>query len=356
VINPRSGSSAPAGYRFPREVIAVAVRWYLRYGLSYRDVEELLAERGIAVDHVTIYRWVQTFTPEFIDAARPTRHATGDRWFVDETYVKVAGRWTYLYRAVDQHGQVIDVMVSKRRDSAAARAFFTRAMRIAPAPVEVTTDRAPVYPRVLDEIVPAGRHVLDARAEDRQVTARDRSGARVRAEPAPWPLRTDYRRARPRSRPALVQHARAVPLKPLSRRGRTAQQPAFDQRNSVRWADSTTVPACKSRRVKPLHIGAIDVSCLRLAKALDGLLDVLASLHPCERPATNRVRAAWRAGDRRPHRAKRRGLRGDAARLIARPSARTACPLGEVIVAHRHRRGPPEDTALCCGGRGHAVG
>ena len=110
-------SVAPAGYRFPREVIAVAVRWYLRYGLSYRDVEELLAERGIEVDHVTVYRWVQTFTPEFIDAARPARHATGDRWFLDETYVKVAGRWTYLYRAVDQHGQVIDVLVSKRRDA-----------------------------------------------------------------------------------------------------------------------------------------------------------------------------------------------------------------------------------------------
>jgi transposase, IS6 family len=74
-------SSAPAGYRFPREVIAVAVRWYLRYGLSYRDVEELLAERGIEVDHVTVYRWVQTFTAEFIHAARPARHATGDRWF-----------------------------------------------------------------------------------------------------------------------------------------------------------------------------------------------------------------------------------------------------------------------------------
>ena len=104
MISSRSVSSAPAGYRFPREVIAVAVRWYLRYGLSYRDVEELLAERGIEVDHVTVYRWVQTFTPEFIDAARSARHATGDRWFIDETYVKVAGRWLYLYRAIDQHG------------------------------------------------------------------------------------------------------------------------------------------------------------------------------------------------------------------------------------------------------------
>ncbi len=76
---------------FPREVITVAVRWYLRYGLSYRDVEELLAEPGIAVDHVTINRWVQRFTVEFIEAARPRRHVPGDRWFADETYVKVAG-------------------------------------------------------------------------------------------------------------------------------------------------------------------------------------------------------------------------------------------------------------------------
>jgi transposase, IS6 family len=123
-------------------VISLAVRWYLRYGLSYRDVGELLAERGITVDHVTIYPWVQRFTPEFIEAARPCRHAPGDRWFVDETYLKVAGKWTYLYRAVDQHGQVIDVLLSVRRDLAAARRFFTRALRAGTVPAEVTTDRA----------------------------------------------------------------------------------------------------------------------------------------------------------------------------------------------------------------------
>src|SRR6476619_5736808 len=87
----------------------------------------LLAERGIEVDHVTVYRWVQTFTPEFIGAARPARHAAGDRWFVDETYVKVAGRWTYLYRAVDQYGQIIDVLLSTRRNAEAARTFLARA-------------------------------------------------------------------------------------------------------------------------------------------------------------------------------------------------------------------------------------
>ena len=75
--------SAFAGYHFPAEVITVAVRWYLRYGLSYRDVEELLAERGVGVDHVTVFRWVQRFTPLFADAARPCRHAPGDRWYVD---------------------------------------------------------------------------------------------------------------------------------------------------------------------------------------------------------------------------------------------------------------------------------
>jgi hypothetical protein len=103
---PQSGF---AGFRFPREVIVLAVRWYLRYGLSYRDVEELLAERGVTVDHVTVFRWVQRFTPLLIDAARACQHAPGDRWFVDETYVKVAGRWRYVYRAIDQFGQVIDV-------------------------------------------------------------------------------------------------------------------------------------------------------------------------------------------------------------------------------------------------------
>jgi transposase-like protein len=158
----------------------VAVRWYLRYGLSYRDVEELLAERGIEVDHVTVYRWVQTFTPVFVDAARAARHASGNRWFLDETYVKVAGRWTYLYRAVDRHGQVIDVLVSTRRDAAAARAFFTQALRLGPGPVEVTTDRAPVYPRVLEEIVPSARHVTERYANNVIEADHGRLKARLR--------------------------------------------------------------------------------------------------------------------------------------------------------------------------------
>jgi transposase, IS6 family len=135
--------SSFSGFRFPPEVILLAVRWYLRYSLSYRDLEELLAERGIDVDHVTLFRWVQRFTPELIDAARPGRHLAGDRWFVDETYVKVAGVWRYMYRAVDQYGQVIDVYVSNHRDIASARTFFTAALTAHGSPAEVVTDRAP---------------------------------------------------------------------------------------------------------------------------------------------------------------------------------------------------------------------
>ena len=147
-------------------MIAVAVRWYLRYGLSYRDVEELLAERGVTVDPRHRYRWVQRFTPEFIKAARLCRHTPGDRWFVDGTYVKVAGRWTYLYWAIDQHGQVIDVQLSVRRDLAAARRFFTRALRAGAVPVEVNTDRAAAYPRVLDELIPSALHTTDRYANN----------------------------------------------------------------------------------------------------------------------------------------------------------------------------------------------
>ena len=109
------GSSAFAGDRFPSDVILLAVRWYLRFGLSYRDLEELLAGRGIEVDHVTLYRGVQHFTPLVAEAAGPCRHTAGMRWFVDETYVKVAGVWRYVYRVVDEHGQVIDVGVGPPR-------------------------------------------------------------------------------------------------------------------------------------------------------------------------------------------------------------------------------------------------
>ncbi len=181
-LRPRPApASAFAGYRFPPDVITLAVRWYLRFGLSYRDVEELLAERGIEVDHVSIYRWVHRFAPEFAEAAGACRHVVGDRWHVDETYVRVGGTWRYLFRAIDQFGQVIDVFLSARRNREAARRFFERAIaRTRISPVEVATDRYRVYPRVLDEVLPGAFHDTDAHANNPLETDHGRLKARLR--------------------------------------------------------------------------------------------------------------------------------------------------------------------------------
>jgi transposase-like protein len=122
---------------------------------------------ALNVDHVTIYRWVQRFTPLLADAARSTRHSPGDRWFVDETYVKVNGVWRYVYRAIDQHGQVIDVLLTGHRDAAAAGRFFARALEnLKVIPTEVVTDAAPVYPAVLDKLAPATWHHVEQYANN----------------------------------------------------------------------------------------------------------------------------------------------------------------------------------------------
>ncbi len=177
-----SAPSAFAGFCFPPDVIVLAVRWYLRFSLSYRDVEELLAERGVEVDHVTVYRWVVRFTPLLAEAARPCRHAVGGCWRVDETYLKVAGHWRYVYRAIDQFGQVIDVFVSPRRDASAARRFFERATGATKVtPSEVVTDRAPTYPRVLEELLPAAWHRTDRYANNGMEADHGRLKARLRS-------------------------------------------------------------------------------------------------------------------------------------------------------------------------------
>ena len=173
-------ASAFSGYRFPAEVIVVAVRWYLRFGLSYRDVEELLAERGVEVDHVTVFRWVQRFTPLLMEAARPCRHAVGERWSVDETYVKVGGAWRYVYRAVDQHGHVIDVYVSRRRNAEAARRFFDRALVDHARPVEVMTDKAQALLAAVDDVLPDALLGTDRYANNRVEADHGRLKARLR--------------------------------------------------------------------------------------------------------------------------------------------------------------------------------
>src|SRR5207247_1232744 len=109
---------------FTPDVILCAVRWYLRYSLSYRDVRELLVERGLEIDHTTVWRWVQHFAPELEERTRPHLKPTNKSWRVDETYVRIKGRWFYLYRAIDSAGATIDFFLSAFRSAAAAKALF----------------------------------------------------------------------------------------------------------------------------------------------------------------------------------------------------------------------------------------
>ena len=111
---------------FQGEIILLCVRWYLRYALSYRGLEEMMNERGLSLDHTTIYRWVQAYAPELEKRIHPHLRPTNDSYGVDETYVKVKGVWKYLYRAVDSPGQTIDFMHSAKRDMKAAKRFFRK--------------------------------------------------------------------------------------------------------------------------------------------------------------------------------------------------------------------------------------
>ena len=117
------------GRHFDREIIILCVRWYLRFKLSYRDLVEMMAERGVDLAHTTIMRWIQRFVPEFEKRWNRFAYKAGRSWRVDETYVKIKGRWTYLYRAVDSDGKTIDFLLRANRDVAAAKAFFQRAFK-----------------------------------------------------------------------------------------------------------------------------------------------------------------------------------------------------------------------------------
>jgi len=142
------------GRHFPDDIISLALRWYLRYSLSYRDLKEILAERGVSVDHSTIWRWVDRFAPELERRLRPHLQPRIPVWRVDETYVRVAGEWTYLYRAVDGRGATVEFYLSRTRDVESAKLFLRKAMadqRLLP-PVLMVTDGNPTYPIAVREL------------------------------------------------------------------------------------------------------------------------------------------------------------------------------------------------------------
>lgn len=127
---------------YPIDIIAQCVRWYLAYSLSLRNLEEMMAERGIIVDHSTLYRWVIRITPLLDKAFRRRKRTVGRRWRMDETYIKIKGQWKYLYRAVDTAGLTIDFLLTAKRDAAAALRFFRKAIRHHGEPEVVTIDKS----------------------------------------------------------------------------------------------------------------------------------------------------------------------------------------------------------------------
>jgi transposase, IS6 family len=136
------------GRQFTAEIILWAVRWYLQFPISYRDLERMFTDRGIQVDHTTLFRWIQAYAPELDKRIRPHLRMTNGSWRVDETYIRVKGIWVYLYRAVDATGQTIDFLLSPKRHAVAARRFFRKALKQSHtvSPRTITVDKNAAYP------------------------------------------------------------------------------------------------------------------------------------------------------------------------------------------------------------------
>jgi len=130
------------GSHFEKAIILWGVRWYVAYPISYRQLEEMMGERGVAVDHSTLNRWVIRYAPEVEKQFRRRQHPVGRSWRMDETYVKIKGKWAYLYRAVDKDGQTIDFLLTPHRDRAAAEAFLRKAIRNQGLPEKITIDQS----------------------------------------------------------------------------------------------------------------------------------------------------------------------------------------------------------------------
>ena len=128
------------GRQFDRSVILLCVRWYLAYSLSLRDLEEMMAERGIVVDHATIGRWVIRYSPELLERFNRCKRPVSRNWHVDETYIKVRGRWMYLYRAIDSNGDTVEFWFSERRNRTAAKRFLSKALKRHGRPERIVID------------------------------------------------------------------------------------------------------------------------------------------------------------------------------------------------------------------------
>ena len=146
---------------YPLEVMLLCARWYAAYPLSLRHIEEMMAERGVAVDHATIHRWALKILPVLAKVFRRRKHPVGSSWRMDETYILVAGQWKYLYRAVDRDGNTVDFLLMAKRDLAAARRFFERAINLHDLPISITIDKSGANTAAINSVVAAtGADVL----------------------------------------------------------------------------------------------------------------------------------------------------------------------------------------------------
>jgi transposase, IS6 family len=163
-------SKQPFKWRhFLPEIILLCVRWYLRYPLSYRNLSEMMVERGLSINHTTIYRWIIAYSLEINQRCRQHLLPTNDSWRVDETYIKVQGKWKYLYRAIDSEGNTIDFLLTANRDATAAKRFLKKALKQSPSNIVrvINTDKAKAYPKAIEELKNSG--VLSKSVEHRTV-------------------------------------------------------------------------------------------------------------------------------------------------------------------------------------------
>jgi putative transposase len=152
------------GHRIEKTIILTCVRWYLAYSLSYLNLEEMMAERGVTIDHSNLYRWVQKFTPKLEAVFRKSKkRSVGTSWRVDETYIKIKGQWRYLYRAVDKAGQTIDFLLTVYRDKKAALRFFRKAIHQHGLPNKVTIDQSGANAAALESLQKETGHVIKIR-------------------------------------------------------------------------------------------------------------------------------------------------------------------------------------------------
>jgi transposase-like protein len=185
------------GRHFDRSVILLCIRWYLAYNLSLRNLEEMMAERGVSVDHATIHRWIIRYSPELLERFNQRKRTVTAKWHVDETYIKVRGRWMYLYRAIDSNGDPVEFWFSERRNLTAAKRFLARALRRHGRPEQIIIDGSQTNREA----------VLSCDTTDR---LQDRSCRKLK----PIRIEQDHRAIKRRVRPMLgfksVNSARAV--------------------------------------------------------------------------------------------------------------------------------------------------